>query len=162
MSKIGEEIKNYRQNNKLSMVKFAEMVGISQPYLSQIETGKVIPSDKIIKLLNAKTQINLELVKKDNKNDLPSPQENNIEQVSMISKIGATEYSIKVSTKLLGDIITISDREKRKLEGRHFFESAIINQTILNFLKENEQVLKETIRINLQNELDNLTREFLD
>jgi transcriptional regulator with XRE-family HTH domain len=45
---LGDIIRRQRELNALSMRQFAEMVGISNPYLSQIERGLRDPSDKVV------------------------------------------------------------------------------------------------------------------
>lgn len=45
---LGEIIRRQREVSRLSMRQFAEMAGISNPYLSQIERGLREPSDKVV------------------------------------------------------------------------------------------------------------------
>jgi transcriptional regulator with XRE-family HTH domain len=45
---LGDIIRRQRELNALSMRQFAQMVGISNPYLSQIERGLRDPSEKVI------------------------------------------------------------------------------------------------------------------
>jgi transcriptional regulator with XRE-family HTH domain len=45
---LGEIIRRQRELNKLSMRQFADMVGISNPYLSQIERGLRAPSERVL------------------------------------------------------------------------------------------------------------------
>jgi transcriptional regulator with XRE-family HTH domain len=45
---LGEIIRGQRERNELSMRQFAAMVGISNPYLSQIERGLREPSDHVV------------------------------------------------------------------------------------------------------------------
>jgi transcriptional regulator with XRE-family HTH domain len=45
---LGEIIRRQRELNELSMRRFAEMAGISNPYLSQIERGLREPSEKVM------------------------------------------------------------------------------------------------------------------
>ena len=44
---LGDYLKNYRKENHLKIIDLQKMTGISHPYLSQIESGK-IPSKKTI------------------------------------------------------------------------------------------------------------------
>ncbi len=48
---LGEIIRRQRELNELSMRQFADMVGISNPYLSQIERGLRDPSDKVLQAI---------------------------------------------------------------------------------------------------------------
>jgi transcriptional regulator with XRE-family HTH domain len=45
---LGDIIRRQRELNELSMRQFAQMVGISNPYLSQIERGLRDPSEKVL------------------------------------------------------------------------------------------------------------------
>jgi transcriptional regulator with XRE-family HTH domain len=48
---LGEIIRRQRERNELSMRQFADMVGISNPYLSQIERGLRDPSEKVLRAI---------------------------------------------------------------------------------------------------------------
>ena len=47
-SPMGEFIRRQRELQELSMRQLAELVGISNPYLSQIERGLREPSEKVL------------------------------------------------------------------------------------------------------------------
>jgi transcriptional regulator with XRE-family HTH domain len=57
MSDLGEFIRRQRELQELTLRQLAEMTGISNPYLSQIERGLREPSEKVIDALAS----NLEL-----------------------------------------------------------------------------------------------------
>lgn len=46
---LGKSISTIRKQHNMTAVKLAAIIGIKQPYLSQIETGKRTPSFSIIK-----------------------------------------------------------------------------------------------------------------
>ena len=46
--RLGEIIRRQRELGELSMRQFAEIVGISNPYLSQIERGLREPSERVV------------------------------------------------------------------------------------------------------------------
>ena len=48
MFNIGDKLKTYRKRKSMSQQEFAQLLGISQNYLSEIESGKHIPSLKTI------------------------------------------------------------------------------------------------------------------
>src|SRR4051795_5130059 len=48
---LGDIIRRQRELNALSMRQFAQMVGISNPYLSQIERGLREPSEKVVEAI---------------------------------------------------------------------------------------------------------------
>ena len=45
---LGEYIRRQREHSEISMRRFAEMSGISNPYLSQIERGQREPSKRVV------------------------------------------------------------------------------------------------------------------
>ncbi|HWF72658.1 MAG TPA: helix-turn-helix transcriptional regulator [Solirubrobacteraceae bacterium] len=47
-SALGEFIRRQRELSEVSMRQFAELVGISNPYLSQIERGLRAPSEQVV------------------------------------------------------------------------------------------------------------------
>jgi transcriptional regulator with XRE-family HTH domain len=51
MAHIGDIIRRQRELRRLSVRGFAEIVGISNPYLSQIERGLRAPSDRVIEAM---------------------------------------------------------------------------------------------------------------
>jgi transcriptional regulator with XRE-family HTH domain len=48
---LGEFIRRQRELHELSMRQLSDMVGISNPYLSQIEHGLRDPSDRVLKAI---------------------------------------------------------------------------------------------------------------
>jgi transcriptional regulator with XRE-family HTH domain len=56
-SPLGAFIRQQRELSELSMRQFAAMVGISNPYLSQIERGLREPSDKVIEAIAERLQL---------------------------------------------------------------------------------------------------------
>jgi len=48
---LGEIIRRQRELSAMSMRQFAELVGISNPYLSQIERGLRAPSEKVVEAI---------------------------------------------------------------------------------------------------------------
>lgn len=51
MSGLGEFIRHQRELHELTLRQLAEMAGISNPYLSQIERGLREPSEKVVEAL---------------------------------------------------------------------------------------------------------------
>jgi transcriptional regulator with XRE-family HTH domain len=51
MTHIGNIIRRQRELRRLSVRSFAELAGISNPYLSQIERGLRAPSDRVIEAM---------------------------------------------------------------------------------------------------------------
>jgi transcriptional regulator with XRE-family HTH domain len=55
-SALGEFIRRQRELQELSMRQFAEMAGISNPYLSQIERGLRAPSENVLNAIAGSLQ----------------------------------------------------------------------------------------------------------
>jgi transcriptional regulator with XRE-family HTH domain len=56
-SPLGEFIRRQREVQKLSMRQLADLVGISNPYLSQIERGLREPSEKVLEAIAQNLQL---------------------------------------------------------------------------------------------------------
>ncbi|GAC1317711.1 MAG: hypothetical protein NVSMB25_05890 [Thermoleophilaceae bacterium] len=57
---LGEIIRRQRELSELSMRQFAEMVGISNPYLSQIERGLRAPSEQVVEAIARSLELSAE------------------------------------------------------------------------------------------------------
>lgn len=58
METIGDRIKQVRKDNQLTIVKFGERIGISNPAVSMIESGKSNPSDQTIRSICREFKVN--------------------------------------------------------------------------------------------------------
>jgi transcriptional regulator with XRE-family HTH domain len=56
-SSLGEVIRRQRELSEVSMRQFAELVGISNPYLSQIERGLRAPSEQVLRSIAEGLQV---------------------------------------------------------------------------------------------------------
>jgi transcriptional regulator with XRE-family HTH domain len=56
-SSLGEFIRRQRELSEVSMRQFAEVVGISNPYLSQIERGLRAPSEQVLQSIADALQV---------------------------------------------------------------------------------------------------------
>jgi transcriptional regulator with XRE-family HTH domain len=59
-SPLGEYIRQQRELQKLSMRQLADLVGISNPYLSQIERGLREPSEKVVDAIARNLELSAE------------------------------------------------------------------------------------------------------
>src|SRR5215217_378631 len=57
---LGEAIRRHREANAVSMRQFAEMAGISNPYLSQIERGLREPSQRVVDAIARSLEISVD------------------------------------------------------------------------------------------------------
>ena len=60
VSVLGEAIRRQREANHVSMRQFAEMSGISNPYLSQIERGLREPSQRVLDAIARTLEISVD------------------------------------------------------------------------------------------------------
>ena len=62
-SALGELIRRQRELAELSMRQLADMAGISNPYLSQIERGLRAPSDEVLEALADSLRLSADLLR---------------------------------------------------------------------------------------------------
>jgi transcriptional regulator with XRE-family HTH domain len=61
--RLGEIIRRQRELSALSMRQFADLVGISNPYLSQIERGLREPSERVLEGIAKSLKISVETLR---------------------------------------------------------------------------------------------------
>ena len=59
-SNLGEFIRRQRELHEMSMRQFADLVGISNPYMSQIERGLREPSERVIEAIAKSLDVSAE------------------------------------------------------------------------------------------------------
>ena len=62
---LGEIIRRQRELSELSMRQFARMVGISNPYLSQIERGLREPSERVVEAIADTLQVSADTLRQE-------------------------------------------------------------------------------------------------
>jgi transcriptional regulator with XRE-family HTH domain len=60
--RLGQIIRRQRELSQLSMRQFAELVGISNPYLSQIERGLREPSERVVDSIASALQVSSDVL----------------------------------------------------------------------------------------------------
>lgn len=73
---FGKKIKDYREKNQLTQFELAEIIGISQNFLGDIERGKKLPSISKLILLSNTLKVSLDTLFSDSLDNVVSePQE---------------------------------------------------------------------------------------
>ena len=86
-SPLGDYIRRQRELQKLSMRQLATLVGISNPYLSQIERGLRDPSEKVLDAIARSLEVSAETLQAQSartKNAEPSDDEQSVAVVAAI------------------------------------------------------------------------------
>jgi transcriptional regulator with XRE-family HTH domain len=63
-SSFGEYIRRQRELHELTMRQLADLVGISNPYLSQIERGLRAPSERVVEAIAENLEMSAEALKR--------------------------------------------------------------------------------------------------
>ena len=83
-SPLGEFIRGQRELQALSMRQLADMVGISNPYLSQIERGLREPSERVLKAIAENLELSAEAL-----HEHPRARDEDEEEPAVIAAIRA-------------------------------------------------------------------------
>ena len=83
--RLGEIIRRQRELSALSMRQFADLVGISNPYLSQIERGLREPSERVLDAIADNLEMSAEALKRHR----PRPAAAASEQSAVVAAIRA-------------------------------------------------------------------------
>ena len=88
---LGEIIRRQRELSALSMRQFADLVGISNPYLSQIERGLREPSERVLEGIAKSLAISVDALREQAGIQVDAEQE-----------VSAVEEAIRADVKLTG------------------------------------------------------------
>src|SRR3954465_11328271 len=97
--RLGEIIRRQRELSALSMRQFADLVGISNPYLSQIERGLREPSERVVEAIADNLEMSAEPLKQSRPRPVPGAS---TEASAVVSAIRADpELSAKERAALI-------------------------------------------------------------
>jgi transcriptional regulator with XRE-family HTH domain len=74
-SPFGEYIRRQRELHELTMRQLADLVGISNPYLSQIERGLREPSERVLEAIAENLELSAETLKRHKARSSDEPSE---------------------------------------------------------------------------------------
>jgi transcriptional regulator with XRE-family HTH domain len=88
-SPLGEYIRRQRELQKLSMRQLAALVGISNPYLSQIERGLRDPSEKVLDAIAHNLELSAETLHAQSARAMEAEQADDDDRAAVIAAIRA-------------------------------------------------------------------------
>jgi transcriptional regulator with XRE-family HTH domain len=88
-SPLGEYIRRQRELQKLSMRQLAALVGISNPYLSQIERGLRDPSEKVLDAIADSLEVSAETLHAQSARPMGAEQADDDDRAAVIAAIRA-------------------------------------------------------------------------
>jgi len=56
---LGKAIQNVRKKRGMSQASFAKRLGVTQGYISKVESGKTVPNFKFVQKVRSKYQLNI-------------------------------------------------------------------------------------------------------
>lgn len=112
---LGGLIRNQRELAELSMRQFSSMVGISNPYLSQIERGLREPSERVLNAIADNLHLSADLLTGADREDGPNPV---VEAVSADPDLTAAQRRSLLETYEAYREITVLRRRRPGAGGR--------------------------------------------
>jgi transcriptional regulator with XRE-family HTH domain len=88
-SSFGEYIRRQRELQELTMRQLADLVGISNPYLSQIERGLREPSERVVEAIADNLEMSAESLKRHRRRSAESGGGGNGEEPAVVAAIRA-------------------------------------------------------------------------
>ena len=101
---MNERIKTVRRNAKLNQTEFADKIGASRDKVASYETGRVIPSDSILKLISKEFGISYDWLKTGE-----GPMEDSTPEVVTLKRLTDTYQSLPDRLRLLVDALVEMD-----------------------------------------------------
>jgi transcriptional regulator with XRE-family HTH domain len=84
-SSFGEHIRRQRELHELTMRQLADLVGISNPYLSQIERGLREPSERVLEAIAENLEMSAEALKRERRRSAQSGGQDGDEPAVVVS-----------------------------------------------------------------------------
>jgi transcriptional regulator with XRE-family HTH domain len=148
-------IKKYRKDHNLTSKQLAELVGVSQGTISNIETGKTNPSFENIKKIANIVDMPKEIIS--------SYYDINESLVNHFGDIECFSFDFDVIHSKIYQRYELNDSnidDKNVLIGKASLEGSIIANVISTLLKENESKIISRVKNELNKELDSMLEEY--
>lgn len=112
-----DRIKQVRKANNLNQTEFGERIGATQAMLTSYETGRVIPSDAVLKLISKEFQVSYAWLKTGE-----GPMEDPVSDDAAIDRLTDTYRSLPDRLRSLVDALTQMTPEWYKILDEAFAE----------------------------------------
>lgn len=148
--KIGKLIRDYRKKNNLTSAKLAEEVGVSQGTISQIETGKRLPTNaQFNKMANILSISKEEIAQISGVDELYKP--------AVSSEMIIDMYNTKLSLQASGEPLDSEDPEGKLVFN---FEAPLIMESFKEFVRTYQKEFMEIVNTNIKSEIDKLNNRY--
>ncbi|OXS80149.1 helix-turn-helix domain-containing protein [Domibacillus enclensis] len=150
MYNIGEVIKKYRKEAKLTATELAERIGVTQGTISQLETGKRKPSIDMLERIASVLGIPEKLLKA-----FVALDKSDIKELTVNINLGVTELSCNFSTKISDSVNleSLTKEEQFKIQNEYNFLSPIFMKTVSRYIIDNKLEIEKQFKENVINTL---------
>ena len=114
---MNERIKAIRKSLKLNQTEFGEQIGATQAMVTSYETGKVIPSDTILRLISKEFNISYAWLKTGE-----GPMEEPLPEDDALDRLTETYRSLPERLRIMVDALAMMDSEWYKVLDEAFEE----------------------------------------
>ena len=101
-----DRIRSVRKKSGLNQTEFGNRIGATQAMLTSYETGRVIPSDTVLKLICKEFSVSYAWLKNGE-----GPMEDPVAEISVMDKLAETYQSLPDRLKSLVDVLCEMDPE---------------------------------------------------
>lgn len=113
---IGERIREYRKSKKMSMAEFGERLGISGQAISQIELGKTVVNERILKSICSEYNVSREWLETGEGEMELLPLDEEAELLADLVKYGGKRATIASLRAIVHWYLSLPDDDKDYLD----------------------------------------------
>ncbi len=125
---IGEKIKNFRKNNKLTQIELAKKSNISRSYLADIENDRYNPSLDTLKAIANSLNVNL--------SDIVSEESNS-----------DTELNQRDKKSITNDLKELMDDFRSGTDGTAYYNGQELDENDLDLIESAMKIALEQIKV---------------